>query len=94
MAQKIVWRARALSNLNKTFLYLSEEWGDTVAERFIEVVQENIDLLLAHPESGAKSTKRPNRRKRVVKPRTSIIYELTPVGIIIIDIWDNRRKPK
>lgn len=94
MAKEVIWRTRALNNLRKTVLYLNEEWGESVAERFMELVKENVDLLLSHPELGVKTNKKQKRRKRVIKPRTSIIYEITDSGIAILDIWDNRRKPK
>lgn len=94
MAKEVIWRYRAVNNLQKTFNYLSEEWGDIVAERFLELIRENVDLLLGHPELGRRTSKKGKRRKRVIKPRTSIIYEITDSGIAILDIWDNRRKPK
>lgn len=94
MAKEVIWRNRAVNNLQKTVLYLNEEWGESVAERFLELVRENVDLLLSHPELGVKTSKKKKRRKRVIKPRTSIIYEITDSGIAILDIWDNRRMPK
>lgn len=94
MAKKVIWRVRAINNLQKTFSYISEEWSDEAADRFLELITENVELLLLYPEIGVKTSQSTKRRKRVVKPRTSIIYEITDTGIAILDIWDNRRKPK
>ncbi len=94
MARLILWQEGATVNFEKTMEYLVEDWGKKVAQEFYTEVHENINLINQFPQIGKATSKRSNKYKRVIRRRTSIIYQLTDDTIYITDIWDNRRKPK
>ncbi len=94
MARIVVWQEDATVNFEKTVAYLVEDWGKKVASEFYDEVHDNINLIIQFPQIGNKTSKRRNKYKRVIRHRTSIIYQVSGDTIYVTDIWDNRRKPK
>ncbi len=93
MVEKIIWRKRALYRLEKLLPYLTEEFGEKVAETFLERLNTELELISEFPELGPKHPTK-NQHLRVMHRLTSIIYKITSNQLIVLDIWDNRRKPK
>ena len=93
MAEKIIWRKRALNRLSKLLPYLVEEFGEKVAETFLDNLNSELELLSDFPDLGPKHPTK-NQHLRVMHRHTSIIYKTTPSQLIVLDLWDNRRKPK
>jgi plasmid stabilization system protein ParE len=94
MARIVVWQEDATVNFEKTVAYLVEDWGKKVAREFYDEVHDNINLIIQFPQSGKATSKKRRKYKRVIRRRTSIIYQFTNDTIYITDVWDNRRKPK
>lgn len=93
MAYKIIYKKRFVQKLFNLLDYLKKEWGEAIAEKFLNRLQKRLDTLSEQPFIGAPST--------VVKVRSILItrhnriyYRIKDEVIEIINMYDNRSNPK
>ncbi|MEO5673275.1 MAG: type II toxin-antitoxin system RelE/ParE family toxin [Chitinophagales bacterium] len=52
MAYQVEWTKRAQTTFNQTVEYLQNEFGDKSAEKFIQKVDDYVDLIVKNPQFG------------------------------------------
>jgi plasmid stabilization system protein ParE len=89
----IVFRQRFKNKALKLDQYLHEEFGETVANRFLEKVNIITQLLIKLPELGRK-TKIEGIRSKLIPPYTRIYYSFKKGRLEILNMYDVRQSPK
>jgi plasmid stabilization system protein ParE len=87
---KVNWDSIALEDLASIKIYLRENWGETVAEKFLAMVESKISILVQQPEFGRPSSKYPDVRKVLVGKRQMMYYRLKENEIEIAAFFDQK----
>ena len=91
--RKIVWASAALNDYQNTLLYILGEWGNGVAERFIENVREKTQTVSLQPHIGRLATSRAGVRSVLVSKHNRSYYTVRNDGIKVLRIYDMRQNP-
>jgi len=94
MALAYFWTKRADKKFDQIIAYLQEEWGDNVAAAFVKRVYEFIGILVEFPEIGKVEHQEKDIRGFVIVKQITMFYKITPKGIIILNLFDNRQGRK
>ena len=87
-----MWTATAARQRREVLQYWTRRNGSTqYDEKLIRLTTNQIQVILAHPESF-KSTTYPGIRESALG-HFSIYYQLTKENLIITAFWDNRQDP-
>ncbi|GAB4491915.1 MAG: hypothetical protein OHK0019_12820 [Saprospiraceae bacterium] len=70
------------------------EFGTDVALQVKDKIEAIIEHIAAFPRAYPFSHIRPDVRKAVVSPQTSILFRTTETQIQLLHFWDNRQDPK
>jgi len=90
---KIIWSDEALRNLKTIFDYLESTWTPKEIQKFAQLLEKSLNLLVTNPLSFPQ-IKHPNKlRKMVISKQISIFYQTTENQIRIVSIFDNRQSP-
>lgn len=93
VSRTVVWTATAANQRREVLKYWTKRNGSVqYAEKVIRLTANQIQIILAHPESF-KSTIYPGTRESALG-HFSIYYKLTKENLIITAFWDNRQDPK
>lgn len=94
MAERtVVWTATAARQRREVLKYwIKRNHSTKYAEKLIRLIANQIQIILAHPESF-KSTTYPGTKESALG-HFSIYYKLTDENLIITAFWDNRQDPK
>lgn len=92
MAKQIIWRRQASIRVELITQYLINEWGEKVAEDFLDKLDLLTSYLKTHPTIGNKTNKK-QLRKLLITKHNFIVYQITKESIVIITIKDTRQKP-
>jgi len=90
----LIWSDRALKEFGKLQEYLSEEWGEEIAKRVINEIDQTASRIQNSPEHFPFFSKRKKIRRCVASPQTSIFFSLNQDTVEIISVFDNRQNPK
>lgn len=93
MDYEIVWTEEATLDFDTVVTYLAENATNKTVHQFISTFYRKIDLLLAMPYLGIKSTKREGVRRLLVTKRYSLIYVVIADQIYLLRLYDNRSNP-
>ena len=98
MALNIVWSSRALSDLENTKEYLINTWGQSSLNKFLDILEQKISIIMQFPESCPKVAQFKNVRKCVLTPQNTLFYrivegEIEIESLEILRIFDNRQDP-
>jgi plasmid stabilization system protein ParE len=94
MSDFLVWSDRAKYELTILDEYLTEEWGDEMADRIIREINAKAIHIQNYPEHYPIYNKRKNIRRCVFSTQTSIYYRITTDYIELLSIFDNRQNPQ
>jgi len=95
MADKdLRWSDRALEENGKLLDYLLSEWGEEIALRIKEQIDNAAHRIQNSPEHFQVFIKSRNIRRCVISPQTSLFFRVHKKEIVIMSIFDNRRSPK
>ncbi len=89
---EIIWSDRAYFSYDNNIHYLLNEWSVEVAKGFIEKTEEAEKLLLENPHLGRFDEDLMLYKLLVVK-QIYLFYEIHGKHIVIIDFWNNYKKP-
>lgn len=92
MAQ-VVWNKRAEKQFSTIQNYLTEEFGDKVAEEFTSRVFDFLDLLADFPDLGSIENKEKNIRGFLLHKYTTLFYKCEGDKIYLLSLFDNRQDP-
>jgi plasmid stabilization system protein ParE len=94
MALKIVWSKRASLKFDQMVLYLSEEWGEKSAGKFINLVFNFLEILSEYPQIGSVENKSKNIRGFTIDKHVNVYYRIKGDSIMLILFFDNRQNPR
>jgi len=94
MDKEIIWRKKAIGQLNALSDFLKSEWGERVALEFIDILERRVNILTSFPLAGRKLYRGKAYRKLILTQHNFLLYLIKKDKIIIIAIEDTRQKPK
>lgn len=88
---RLSWSSEAQNQFNKIILYLLEEFGLTVAQRFKTEVDELIERIREnHRLCPVFSHKVYELHRCVIRKQASLTYAILKEEIYIVSMYDNR----
>jgi plasmid stabilization system protein ParE len=93
MALKITWHPKALYRFNQIVTYLENEFGEKTASLFIQKTYGAIFSISILPEIGSIEKKDLSIRGLVISKQVTLFYQIKGDKIILLNFFDNRRKP-
>jgi plasmid stabilization system protein ParE len=94
MALEVFWTKRALNDFDKILEYLEQEFGEAATKTFAIKVHNFIDNLRDFPELGSIQNAEKQVRGFVIVKQVTIFYRIFDNRIHILNLFDNRQKPK
>lgn len=92
MARRIIWTERAQKERIEILRFWKEHnQSSAYSKKLNELIKKSLQLISKHPMIG-KPTQIKNVRVKILS-NYLIIYEATPLEIIVLSIWDSRQKP-
>lgn len=93
MAHQIIVRKRFSRQLVLLLEYLEGEWGKAVADNFLKILEQRIDVLSNQPNIGLKS-EISDARSILVTKHNRLYYRAKGNKIEIVALIDTRINPK
>jgi plasmid stabilization system protein ParE len=93
MAFEISWTENALKDYENVIGYLIEGWSTKIAEKFIESVENKLQIITIYPFLGIASSKEPSIRSILLSKHNRLYYRISGSVIEILDIFDLRQDP-
>jgi plasmid stabilization system protein ParE len=93
MANKIIYKKRFLNKLDKLLAYLQKEWSITVANQFLDKLEEKIKAIKHQPAIG-KITAIKNTRSILVTKHNRVYYRIEEDKTIVLNMIGTRKNPK
>jgi len=94
MHKQIIWSSKSVSDLENILDYLALEWDDSVALKFLDLIEVLILQISINPIQYPLIHKKLNIRKCVITKHNSLFYRNRKVHIEILRIYDTRQDPK
>lgn len=92
-SREIIWSLQAQIDFIESIDFIQALWNEQIAQRFIEAVQNKINLVERFPLIGSE-VKLPKRcRKLFIKPYHILVYRVSPEKIEIVRLFDGRQNP-
>ena len=92
MGFEVIYKKRFIVSFAKVLDYLENNWDTKTANNFYILVTEKINHLKLYPQTGSHSHKFKNLRTLSVTKHNRIYYKITNNRIIIINLYDTRKK--
>jgi len=93
MEKKIIIAKRFRNNTLLIYQYLIKKHSAKTAFRFLDKLQERIELIAAYPSSGKPSAKLKDIRSIILTPHNRIYHRCKNDSIEILCLFDMRKKP-
>lgn len=93
MKLPLVWSPTAREEYAEILQFLDVEYGTNAALKMLDKVESVVEHITAFPRAYPLSPLRPDIRKTVVTPQTSLLYRVTDTQIQLLHFWDNRQNP-
>ena len=91
LKMEILWTKKAIEQHESLEKYLFKFWTKNEVLSYLKKLERTIEILKKFPEAGVRID---NYRRMNVTSHTAVIYKIVDDKIIVIMmIWDNRRKP-
>ena len=90
---KVYWTDIAIDSLNNVYDFVEVNWDRSIADRFLELIDQSIYLIKEQPKAGQKALNT-EFRSVLVHRNVSLYYEHLPGLLKIILVWDNRQNPE
>ena len=91
MAYTLVWGDDAKENYHAIAIYLLDEFGFAVADRFTDMVGEKLRILESSPFIGRRLTALPSVRKLPLESYNILYYSIVGREVCLLNILDSRR---
>lgn len=94
------WKKKAETELDKVSTYCVEQFGNRIAEKFIDAIDQQVKRLTKYPELGFPEPLLAERRRKyrslMVNEHFKLVYyyDESEDTLFIIDLWDTRREPQ
>lgn len=93
------WQQKARGELTRAVTYCTRTFGKRVAEKFVDLIDHQVSLILLNPYIGQRipglDTPRRQLRSLVVHEHYQLIYYVDEKKqqLYIVSLWDTRRDP-
>ena len=94
MHKQISWSSKSVSDLENILDYLALEWDDSVALKFLDLIEVLMLQISINPIQYPLIHKKLNLRKCVITKHNSLFYRNRKGHVEIVRIYDNRQDPK
>jgi hypothetical protein len=92
MARRLIWTIEARNSRKNIFNYWNNRnKSKTFSNKLNLLFNENLKTVILLPEFGL-TTKREDV-KFIIVSHFEIIYKITEIEIVVLDIWDTRQNP-
>jgi plasmid stabilization system protein ParE len=91
MAYTIAWGDDAKENYRAIAIYLLDEFGFDVADRFTDMVGDKLRILEHSPFIGRRLTALPSVRKLPLESYNTLYYSIVGQQVCLLNILDSRR---
>ena len=92
MEKKTVVSKRFRKNTLKVYDYLMKEYSAKTAFKFLDKLQQRVELIIQYPEIGKPSQKKANIRSVTLQPHNRIYYRIDKNIIELLCLSDMRKK--
>ncbi|MFC0878787.1 type II toxin-antitoxin system RelE/ParE family toxin [Saccharicrinis sp. FJH2] len=93
MTKEIIWSPAAENDFEKILKYLEFKWSNRIARRFINKVDDSIDLIVEDPKIFPLINEELQIRKSVITKQNTLFYRVTNSSIEIVRLFDTRQDP-
>ena len=93
MALEIFYTDRAKETLNLVYIFLTENFGNAIAYKFIKTSEAKINLISKNPFIYKSSIIDASVRIALVNKHVSLFYQIKGNHIYLLFFWDNRQEP-
>jgi plasmid stabilization system protein ParE len=91
---KIFWTDFALSELEKTIIYLEENWTERELLSLVLAIEETLSLLSHNPYLFQASDSKKDIRRVVIATHNTMYYRIKSDTLEILSFFSNRQNPK
>ena len=94
MANKnVLWSPLAEEDFNQILAYLDKHWGNEVALRFIDIIEQIVFQISKYPDLFPLINKDIGVHKCVISKHNTLFYKLDNKNIYLLRIFDTRQNP-
>lgn len=93
MLKEVVWSPSAESDFESILDYLVLNWNNKIVNRFINKVDDTIDLILEDPKIFPLINIDLQIRKSVISKHNTIYYRENAEKIEVVRLFDSRQDP-
>lgn len=93
MHKPIVWSPLSEKDFENILDYLDKNWGENVADNFIDLVENQINQISINPRQFPLFFKKKSIRKCVLTKHNTLYYRDGKTNIDILRIYDTRQDP-
>lgn len=94
MTREIIWSPDAEKDFESILKYLQVRWSNQITRRFINKVDDNIDLILKDPKIFPLINEQYGIRKSVLTKQNTLYYREKNNKIEVVKLFDTRQDPK
>lgn len=94
MTREIIWSPDAENDLVTILEYLELKWSSRITRRFINKIDDNIELILEDPRIFPLINQDMQIRKSVITKQNTLFYREINNKIEIVRLFDTRQDPQ
>ena len=91
MEKKIKFSLEAKKNTNQIISYLTKEWSESTADKFILNLENKLKFINLFPNLYPPYEEFPNIRKCVLTKHISLYYKINNKDIEVLTLFDTRQ---
>ena len=90
---KAVWTPLGLKSLEAATSFIEEQWGEAVANTFLDQFDKRIEQLKRATHIGP-TYEQTKFRQLLIHPLVTLYYELKTNQISVVLVWANKQDPE
>ncbi|MCF8297975.1 MAG: type II toxin-antitoxin system RelE/ParE family toxin [Saprospiraceae bacterium] len=90
---ELIWTEEALEGLREIISYLEHKFSEKDTRKFVKKFDAQLKIIQSNPFAFPISNKSKTTRRTIVAKLTSIYYFIEDETIILVSVFDNRKKP-
>jgi len=94
MTRKVIWSPAAEKDFESILEYLTLKWNNLIIRKFINKVDDSIELIIEDPKIFPIINSKLQIRKCVVTKQNTLYYREKRASIEILRLFDSRQDPK
>ena len=94
MNREIIWSPASEKDFVIILDYLIERWSENVVSKFINKVDDNINLICENPKIFPVINKEMKIRKSVITKQNTLFYREIDGKVEIVRLFNTRQNPK